>query len=184
MANPWDTFPFPAAADDDMRKTYYGVGLVMTCWESVEFELARLFSSMVRDPDGFSLRLYGSARIFRDRIDYLSRTADAHFIRCPDQHTEGEFQNIVAACHGFSARRNEVAHGIVMNVANIAFFRTKIPILDQSKVQALLVPPFHLLRSHDSNGFPLFAYNCSQLEQLALNLHEIEKAVSRLRSMI
>jgi hypothetical protein len=184
MPNPWDPYPFPDDADEDMNRTCYGVGLVTTSWEAIEFELARLYSSMVGDPDGHSIRLYGQPRIFNERLSLLARTGEAFFVRFPNQSFEGEFGQIVAVCLGFSSRRNEVAHGIVMNVRGVTFFRSRVKNLDKLKVQALLVPPYHILRSHNEDGMPNYAYNCAQLEDLALKLHEVEKAIRHFRRQI
>lgn len=182
MSNPWDAFPFPAMADDEPKHTYYGVGLVMSGWESIEFEFARLYSIFIGDePDGMSMRDYGTGRIFSVRIDVLNQKAEAYFVNHPCQKMEGEFSRIVIAATGFSARRNDVAHGIVMNVAGIRFFQNRISMLDPSTIQTVLVPPFHILRSHDGVGMPSYAYNKNQLEQLALRLHELELAIREFR---
>ena len=44
MAKPWDVPLLPKNGDAIQDKTYAHVGFVMTCWESLEFELSRLHS--------------------------------------------------------------------------------------------------------------------------------------------
>lgn len=183
MAYLWDPFPFPLVADDDAKKTFAGVGMVMTAWESIEFEFARLYSIFVGDePDGFLMREYGDPRVANRRIGELSRSANQFFIGWPHQGAEGEYTSLVATAMGFANRRNDVAHGMVMNIENIVFFQQQVPGLDRSKPQFLLVPPFHILRNHDAaTGMPSYAYNSAQLAELFSRLLDLVEAIRQFR---
>ncbi len=183
MAYKWDPFPFPYVADDDDRVTLAGVGAVMSAWESVEFEFARLYCIFARDePDGERIREYGTPNIAKLRIENLARFAEQFFIRWQNQAAEGEFRVLVKAALGFTSRRNDVAHAIVMNVSMIRFFQQKIGGLDQSKLQFLLVPPYHLLKRHDAGtGFPSYALNGGQLVELAVRMNELEHSIRAYR---
>lgn len=161
-------------ADDNPDHTYYGVGLVISGWESIEFEFSRLFSVFCNDPDGMSLREYGAGRIFRERLGSLNRKADEYFTRHPNQHREGRYKELTTAAEGFSARRHEVAHGVVINVADMEMFQERIRLLDPTKLQTVVIPPYYHLRSHAKDGMPVYAFNSLQLQNLALKLRDLE----------
>jgi hypothetical protein len=186
MSNPWDPYPFPAAADEDPRDTYYGVGVVISGWESIEFEFARLYSVFkgLGPKNGDAIQEYGTGRIFRERADALSTLSERYFTKNCNQAHEAEYAKLLVAAVGFSARRNEVAHGIVINVAGIAYFKMRMPLLDPNKVQTVVIPPYYTIRFHDPGGFPSYAYNKLQLEGLAVKLREVEIAIRQFRESL
>jgi hypothetical protein len=81
--------PLPKRGDDDINTVYLGVGKVVSGWETVEFELARLYSVLARDPDGPCMREYGEPSVPRYRIEKLARFAEkTHFKLWPSQQAE------------------------------------------------------------------------------------------------
>jgi hypothetical protein len=184
MPNPWDPFPFPAMGDEDLDVTYAGVGACLSQWEAIEFSFARVQSVFLNDPDGESLRAYGTGTIFQTRIDSLSEHAAAFFIGRPSQELEGEFSKLVDRTLKFSNRRNEVAHGIVMDVRNVTFFQNKMPLMRTDVRQCVLVPPWHKLRWHKSGGLPDFAYNGMQLQLLATRFYDLEGEIDTFRKAL
>ena len=185
MRNPWDAFPFPLKGDQDPEKTYAGVGHVMSEWESVEFNLARVYGVFVGgDAGGKALQEYGAPRIFASRLKALEQAAEAFFFRRCDQNIEGEFHLLTLRASGFSARRNDVAHGIVMNVSNITFFKEKLHLAVSGEKQHLLVPTYYAKREHDGHGRPNYAFNAGQLRELASRLIDLGKDIVSFRSRL
>lgn len=185
IANPWDPLPYPETADGNQNQTYYGVGLIMTMWESIEFEFARLYSILVGDePDGVLMREYGQPRIFRERLKNLNDKAEIFFVTRCDQILEGDYWRIATAAKGFSSRRNEIAHGIVMNVSGIGYFQQRMPHLRKGEIQTIVVPPFQTLRFHDDVGMPLYAYNSEQMEWLAAQMFEVVNSTRNIRKRL
>jgi hypothetical protein len=181
MANPWDPFPFPLAGDTDPYDTFSGVGLVMSEWESIEFNLARLYSVFVgQGSRGNAIQDYGKGKIFRERRIGLQAVARAYFMKRCDQQLEGEFDLVCTTADGFADRRNEVAHGIVMEVSRIAFFQDKLTLADLSQKQHLVVPPYHTVRNHWA-GLPQYAYNAGQLQALAGRFLDFGKRIVSFR---
>jgi len=90
-------------------------------------------------------------------------------VRC-DQGLEGEFNRLCTIASGFADRRNEVAHGIVMEVGAVQFFTQRLLLAMPGRKQHLVVPPYHSIRKHDFVGMPSFAYNAEQLKTLARRL--------------
>lgn len=183
MANPWDSYSFPLEADDDENQTFQAVGRLMTIWESIEFEFAMLYSIFVGGTfEENSVQEYGKPRIAKERFDALSKVAAAHFVQIPNQAAEGEFCTLVTAASGFSVRRNEVAHDIVVAVQNMVFFQQKVQFLDRTKNQFLLVPALHSVRQFDGiTGMPSFGYNSEQIANLCLRLLVLMESISAFR---
>ena len=173
MSNPWDQPPFPTSGDPDDAITYEGVGRVVSHWESLEFELARLYTLFRGDPDGELLldpKGYGSGRIFQERLKILNGAAEKFFLSNPAQNFEGGFSRIVNAVLGFADRRNDVAHGTVMPLENNSWVMHRFgkPKGGPPR-QFLLVPPLHVVRKHE-DGVPKYAYSSAELKTLADNL--------------
>lgn len=164
--------------------TYSGVGAALSQWEALEFELARIYSIFAGDPDGEGLREYGEPRIFSLRLSAFGTKAGGYFIRHPNQQTEGELGRIVRAATGFSDRRNEIAHGMVLDVKNIAYFRSRMPLIDTSRTCALLIPPWHTLRHHKPDGLPSYAYNANQMKEIATRIHDLEQQADAFRKAL
>ena len=181
MANPWDLLPFPRQGDRSPNVTFRYVGLVVTSWESVEFELARLYSVFAGDPDGLAIQeIYGAGRIFRERLATLRRSFDKYRISNPCQYREGEFDRLTAAAEGFSDRRHEIAHGTVLRVDFITHFRTKFEPWYGDKPQFLLVPSYYTRRFHDK-GLPKYAYSSTEMNELSARLLELSRMLRDLR---
>ena len=168
MPNPWDPLPFPTRGDDDDRLTFEGVGRVISHWEAVEFELARLYSAFVGDPDGEPMQKgYGQGRIFQDRLRIARLAASKWFIEAPDQHAEAGFDHLAFSAEKFAERRNEVAHGIVFRVQNMTYFRNRFGLSADRRSVFALIPPLYTLRKHDNaTGMPTYAYASVELQTL------------------
>lgn len=173
--NPWDPIPIPTHADKTDSATYEGVGRVISQWEAVEFQLSRLYSAFVGDPDGESIQQYGTGRIFRDRLTLLEGVAAQWFIANPSQHSEGHFERLIEQARGFADRRNEIAHGIVFPVHTVSYFVSVMNL--PAGVRWALVPPYYLLRKHDERGAPVFIYTSAELNSLAKTLLKLVSVI-------
>jgi hypothetical protein len=180
MTNPWDPFPFPSFGDPFESRTFKGVGEVMTNWESIEFELGRLYSLFVGDPDGASIQQeYGAGRIFRDRLGLLRSKAPPFFVKHPCQQSEGAFDLLTTAAEGFSERRNEVAHGLVIRIDTITLLRSRLRPSFGGRHYAL-IPPIYCLRFH-TDGAPDYAYTSAELSVLSRRLFGLGFGLAKLR---
>lgn len=183
MFGPWPAPGLPDRGDEDPDATFTAVGLVLSAWETVEFEMARLYSTFADDPDGAAIHRYGDGRIFRDRLAQLHIAADKHFIRRPGQSTEGDFKALADHAEKAADRRNEVAHGIVMRIDTITFFRNAILVRLWHRPHFALVPPLYLLRKH-VDGLPEFAYRSRDLRVLSGRMLDLATGVSRYRHLL
>ncbi|TIX44533.1 MAG: hypothetical protein E5W81_13070 [Mesorhizobium sp.] len=178
MSNPWDPYPFPLFADQSDSVLYEAIGRTLDRWEWVEFELARMYSLFVGDPEWSKMQEYGSGNIFRDRLSVLSQAAANWFRKHPCQSAEGEYNSLVIQAKGFADRRNEVAHGMVMDVKDFLFWKDKLKLAAPNVPQILLVPPYYLLRKHDNLGLPGFGYSSVELQALMMRLFRLTDAIN------
>jgi hypothetical protein len=182
MPQPWDRPPFPKRGDDDEHMTYAHVGRIMTRWESLEFELSRLYSwfdGALDDTD--KMREYGTGRIFRDRADALGRKADQFFMQHPDQGREGEFSELLSRARLFANRRNDIAHGILFTISRITFFRDKLKPNLLHREHYAIIPPLYAMRHHDQQGLPEFAYTSVEMRRIGTRIWRLQKEVERYR---
>lgn len=185
MSNPWDSQPIPTRGDVNADSTFAGVGRVLTQWENVEIHLSELYSYFVGKPQEMpAIALYGLPKIFSDRMNALEQAAHQHFIATPDQANEGEFCRIARAARGFSARRNEVGHGVVHDMRRMAYFRHS---LDPQPVRPeyCLVPPHFARRNFNTQtNAPTFAYAAIELQDLEAALAAFGRDVAAFRNKL
>lgn len=169
----WNPIPYPERLDLRRRHTLYGVGLVMSAWEALEFELARIYSFFAGDPDGLSMQTeYGRGRIFSERLLILGEKACQFFIRWPHQSIEGAFDQLTQSAEELALKRNDVAHGIVYNVSRMNIFSERYPETFGQKRGYALIPPLYTLRRHQ-DGLPTYAYALPELKALAREIGEL-----------
>lgn len=169
MSNPWDIPPLPTAGDLNPDHTYAGVGRIMSAWETIEYELCMIHSGFCGDPAGEAMRLYGAKRNFPGRLRDLSKASEAYIVRNPSQDREGEFDRLLEEVLRYYDRRNEVAHGTVIAITRLSYYRDHLT--DPSPpTQYAVIPPYHMARSHGVDGLPLYAYTSVSLETLLAKL--------------
>ena len=173
VSDSWDKpFPLPSSGDDNERLTFDGVGRAITAWESVEFELSRLYSIFAGDPDGSAIQEYGRGQIFRERLKSLKEAGERAFIRRPDQGLEDIMGCLGGTAQGYSNRRNEVAHGIVFLVSSLTFFRVRF-CTAAGECSWALIPTYYNIRKHNNDGAPTYAYTSTELRALTGMLYEL-----------
>ncbi len=175
MANSWDPLPLPRDADLDDKATFQGIGRIIDRWERIEFNLARVHSVFVGDPDGsIALRQYGNGRTVPERDAIIRASAEKWFVKNPNQKREGKFDKFMQEYAGFADRRNEIAHGIVHQVSGFTFFRRRTTKADYL-VQYAVIPAYQVMKRHHANGVPKYMYGSAEMalvekHMVALNL--------------
>jgi hypothetical protein len=163
MPNPWD-IELPVVPDEADTLTFEWVGRACSNWEAAEFRLSILYSVFAGGPLGKVMQDYGAGRIFRERLAKLKAKAETHFSRHPNQDIEGKFHQVTVAAEGFSERRNEIAHGIVFNVASLRLPSNLIKLRPRKATQFALLPPYYAVRNHAP--LPLYAYSAPTLRRM------------------
>jgi hypothetical protein len=114
--NPWDRPPIPPLGDEFPDQIYRAVGWALSGWEMLEMSLVGLFDILIgtEQDSHASHRAYGAVTIWNIRRDMLKAAAEAYFWQFPDQALEREISEMINLADRYAARRNDVAHGIVL----------------------------------------------------------------------
>src|ERR1700730_17880218 len=92
------------------------VGRALTRWEEFEVVFASLFSALVaaEDNNAAAIRAYGSVITFRGSAEMVKSAAEVNFSLFRNSALEKDFRAFVnELTNHASARRNEIAHGVV-----------------------------------------------------------------------
>jgi hypothetical protein len=124
----WDRPSLPATGDDSQDAIYLSVGRALTAWERLEGVLGLIFIRAIGQSyfSGMpALRAYGTITSFSGRYEMLTAAIEAAIFEKknnplnPIAENSDELRdvenaaNILSRIKSFSARRNEIAHGIV-----------------------------------------------------------------------
>lgn len=115
---PWDQIPRPPKGDVTADITYTAVGRALSSWEYFESEFSKLFIRFLGlNSDNLpAIRAYGSVLAFQGRMAMVERAAEAFFFAKPSNELKAAVGNIIEQARGYSARRNEIAHGVVRKI--------------------------------------------------------------------
>lgn len=121
---PWDVPPRPSTYDRDSEILLAAVGSALSAWQYVEDAIARIFESILTDctPKGEYViggveymtpaeRAYGSIVSFDARAGMVQAAAEAFFEVHKNPQLHARLKKLLQSLRGWSARRNEVAHG-------------------------------------------------------------------------
>jgi hypothetical protein len=187
--NPWDVPPFPEKGDWSESALHESVGRALSAWESFERMLAMLFAAFL-SPTLFGLpaqRAYGSVITFRGRANMVEAAGEAYFLAEPHTDHQAALKSILKLGDKFSARRNEIAHGIVGEYSSPA-----------GHVRGLaLLPPEHATNKRNLRTdinvkvawaakltAPRYAYTSVEIGFFAEKFKELEKPASDLINQI
>ena len=114
QAKPWDLLSKPRNGDQNENITFLSVGKAMSQWEFFEAYLGLIYGQLVGDVSETSpaMRAYGVVSSFSTRLEMIDQAAKAHFFAFPDD-VALLLKDLLESAKRFSARRNEIAHGIV-----------------------------------------------------------------------
>jgi hypothetical protein len=117
-ANLWDQPPEPKTGDAKEETIFAAIGRALSAWEEFEHSMANLFAQFLRvDTDDLpAVRAYGSVISFQGRASMVSAAAEAYFFENPEPTLQSRVEDLLKLAKGLSARRNEIAHGIVRNI--------------------------------------------------------------------
>jgi hypothetical protein len=182
MSDLCEPLPFPLLGNIYEETLFASLGRALNKWEYVEFGLSLAYCLFAGDASFKKMQEYGRGNIFRERLSILERAADAWFVRNCHQEIEGEFQQIVSTARWMADRRNEIAHGLVMDVQSFTYFRVNLILASPNNTQFLLIPPFYHVRKHDSvTGMPSFAFSNIELDMLFDRFLEFELVIDQFK---
>lgn len=116
-SNPWDRpRQLPAHGDLERDTTYLSVGRALSHWERFEAYLAMIYTETIGVRPGQdipALRAYGAIISFSGRAEMVEEATKAFFFMRPNPGLHSRFDELVEMARGYSARRNDLAHGVV-----------------------------------------------------------------------
>jgi hypothetical protein len=107
---PSDQLPWLPEGEAQADSIHLAVGRALHTWELMESALARIFGALVQSRAEGALRAYGSVVSFSGRKDMLTMAFECYPKK--DDPIASAFPNLLDEIKEFSARRNEIAHGI------------------------------------------------------------------------
>lgn len=198
MAKPWDV---PASAplrpgNRNPNDIYLAVGRALTKWEELEAEMGALFAVVTGGSDQWhyvpATEAFGVLNSPKTRVEMIEKAGQAlfmHFYSMADAETavdcapyEKELENIIGAYTGWTARRNDVAHGCVTTSEHPDY-----EVYDKSEVSGgePLITTYSLCPSHGNarkwhieTVEPKYHYKAEEIEKFADAFGDLAKQVS------
>jgi hypothetical protein len=172
MLNPWDQLPAPQKGDDSEDITFCSIGRALTRWETLDIYLAILFSYLVGIFTPSAIRAYGSLGTFSGKLAMIREAGKAFITLENAEHIQTDFDKLMNLSEKYSARRNEIAHGIVISYSQEMFFH------QQDKEGFVLVPNYHNAKKqtlviNQMAGVPKFVYSSKEIDHYKDRFEEL-----------
>lgn len=175
MPSPWEPPKPSPRGDSKPTPIYTAVGMALSSWERVEHDLADMFAIFTGSVRGLvnddpAIRAYGTIISYKQRIQVLEAAAKAYFARNKRSGLERSFKILLKKCNGWSDRRNDIAHGIVLRLPDYNY--RLWPALYNSKKYPL-----------NTNG-PVFIYRASQIRSFNTAFRRLGRQSSKFVSKL
>lgn len=115
-AKPWDIAPILEQGDPDPTRLWTAVGMALTAWEKLDQVQANLFGLLVGSRMGAASEAYGTIIASASRAT-ISKAA-AEVVLKDDDALLKETLKMLREIGETSARRGEIAHGIVSHYSS------------------------------------------------------------------
>jgi hypothetical protein len=110
--------------DDSPDTIYCAVGKSLSAWGLLEDQLATVFAIFLGVSGAgmtAATRAFGSIIASNSRADVLFAAAEAHFAVHKDPALRDAFNRLMKRYKKATARRNEIAHGVVLGLARAGY---------------------------------------------------------------
>jgi len=175
---PWKLPPPPAVGDKIVFPLYAAMGLAITMWEMTELTLAMFYTSLTSEQEGETFILQfefdGSAG-FRSRSEKIIKAFDLYAQANPNQEIEGKFSEIIHRAGQLSMRRNDIAHGMVMDSGGWA---------EGDPKGCLLFPAWANYRKWRTGKRPAYQLNSKQIVYFAEAFVDLRHDIERLQVLL
>jgi hypothetical protein len=182
MMNPWDRPPIPNRGNRSDRVLFEAIGRTLNAWEQVEAASAHLYSALLAgNPFDLSAnRAYGEPTSFVQRSAGLQRAAQTYFTARPRQDLEAEFDRLVKLAIGYSARRNDIAHGLARFIHWVLEPASPEGLLTAPTLQWCLVPPHFRKDKFTANNAPLYVLTSWEINEFGHVFWDIARGIANL----
>ncbi|HEY8215394.1 MAG TPA: hypothetical protein VIG36_14840 [Methylocystis sp.] len=116
MSNPFERPKAPSKGDRNPEAIYLSVGRALSTWEHTERSFAGLFAGIVSPSKGSfpARRAYGTIISQKNRREMIEKASEAFFAFFKDEDLEKALKETLNFYSDAAARRNDIAHGIVL----------------------------------------------------------------------
>lgn len=180
--NPWDRPPLARQGNRSDRALFESIGRTLNAWEQIESELAHLYSALITGEifDPQANLAYGVAHTIQLRLATLQRAATAHFARRPSQEIEGEFERLSGMVYRYSARRNDIAHGIALPFQWIVTPTLEGLVMIPTRASTWCVIPPHYRPKTEPGTYPAYLLTSREINAFGAVFLKITHALSSL----
>lgn len=183
MPEPWDRPPLPKRGNRSDRVLFKSIGRALNAWEEVEISMAHLCAAFATGDrfDSQANHAYGEPSNFNARRDRLQHAAERYFLAHPSQDVEGEFCRLMRLATGYSARRNDIAHGHSLPIQWTVDPAARPSLLSiAGHHEWCLVPPHFSAKKFTGKNRPAYAFTSREVHQFGQVFWDIAHAVSNL----
>jgi len=163
----WAVPDLNLGGDPDPYITFGAVGAALTDWERFEGHLALIFTALIGlgDEAHAARRAYGTIAAFQGRAGMVRAAAEAYFDEHPDPDLQKDLADLLNTASRASARRNEIAHGVVQPI-------------DPSKTvftggRYTLVPAYYATNKRDLRHQARYSYAAVEIQRFARQFDEL-----------
>lgn len=170
----WAVPPLCTVGDEDIDLLYASVGRSLTRWEQLEANLSLMFAYIIEPKEGSeeARRAYGSIATFRGRAEMLLAAAAVRFA-ADTGPVHGDIKSLVNLLTSrASARRNEIAHGVVQYTDPAGTRRY------------LLVPPWYATAKRRLPNSPTYAYDAATVNRFGKQFEDLMPKVWRIHEAV
>jgi hypothetical protein len=181
--NPWDRPTLAQQGSRSDRALFESIGRTLNAWEQIESELAHLYSAMIAGHrfDMSANLVYGVPNTIQLRLAALQRAAKAHCVRHPSQEIEGEFERLSEMVERYSARRNDIAHGIARPFRWIITPKLEgLVMYPNTESSWCLVPPHYRPKRTRPDSYPAYLLTSREINAFGSVFLKIAHALSNL----
>lgn len=174
---PWHPSQLQEQGDPTPEPLYTAVGAALTQWEKLECVQADLYGSLVGSRRGAAVRGFGMIAASSTRATMVIAAAEA--VLSDDEELLTETVRLLKDIGELSARRNEIAHGVVSNPSGTRMLPDwTVEPFDQGH---FLMPAYYAARYRNPKERDMFspltetgkyAYTASQVMNFAVHFAE------------
>jgi hypothetical protein len=182
--NPFANSVLASQGDSAARDIYTDVGFAMDRWEHCETSFGVLYSALVKPEGGnhILMRSFGMITASRTRQQMIQAACDAYFATYKNDDLKKKVRHLLNLYGDAAARRNEIAHALVMGEA-----RHKV--VDKVAVPLptvwFLVPPLFATRKTEMHmQGPKYRYSTRELSHFTKCFEELSARVMALTQSI
>jgi hypothetical protein len=183
LSEPWDRPLIPKRGNVSQRVLFESVGRALMAWEEVEASLAHIYSALTRGTrfHAQANREYGIPDNFAQRLRGLEVKACRYFVHNPCQKTEGEFSEVVRLAVAYSARRNDIAHGVTRYIhwiVNPGSQESLLGLAGIGTLQWCVIPPHFKGNKFTKRNRPSYVLTSREINRFAASFWDVARHAS------